>query len=225
MAGNQMFRDFILKDRNGNAVKPKTNGQVELSNAIFKNKITFGLGPAGTGKTFLAVAAGLSLLWDKEVDKIVLTRPAVESARSLGLLPGELEEKYEPFLAPYYDALSALVPKEKLAKLFTTKTVEIKTLSHMRGTNQRSFLIVDEAQNCTVRELQMIITRYSTGGKFVLNGDPEQSDLPKGLSGLKPVCEMLKGIKGVGAVEMSLDDIVRDELVKQAIIAFRGSSC
>lgn len=222
--GNNFFRNFILKDSKGNPVVPKNEGQEEMLNAILKNRITFTLGPAGTGKTFIAMCAGLRLLQDKEVDRIVLTRPAVEASKSMGYIPGDTKDKYEPFLKPFFEAMDILLPKEKSHKLIETGKVSIETLNHMRGTNQDSFLILDEAQNCTLPELKMVLTRLAGNGRFVINGDPMQKDdIGKNRSGLERAVSILDGIEGIDCVYMHEEDIVRDPLVKEIILAFRGN--
>lgn len=218
------FNKSILKDFKGDPVVPKNEGQEEMLNAIFNNRITFTLGPAGTGKTFIAMCAGLRLLQSKEVEKIVLTRPAVESSKSMGYIPGDTKEKYEPFLKPFFEAMDILLPKEKSHKLIETGKISIETLNHMRGTNQDSFLILDEAQNCTLPELQMVLTRLTGSGRFVINGDPMQKDdIGKSRSGLERAVNILDGIPGIDCVYMQEEDIVRDPLVKEIILAFRGN--
>jgi len=223
MASPRNFSNCIVKDRNGNPVKPMTDGQHELIKSIHDNRITFGIGPAGTGKSFLAMCEAVHMLENKEISKIVLTRPAVEAGQSMGFMPGDLNEKYTPFLAPFFDALSILLTPEKLQRYTAKKMIEIQPLIYMRGTNQDTFLVLDEAQNCTIKELKMVITRIKPGGKFVINGDPEQDDLPGGRSGLLKVTEILKDVVGINTVHLSEDDIVRDPLVKEAIIAFRAA--
>jgi len=212
-----IFSDNIVKDKNNNWIKPMTKGQRSLIKSIQQNKVTFALGPAGTGKSFLGMCIGLQMLRDGEVDKIVLTRPAVETGQGLGFLPGDVTEKYEPYLKPFFDAMDIILNTAEKKK-FKDK-IELAPLGFLRGSTQRCYLILDEAQNCTLTELQMLITRLGEGGKFVINGDPEQSDIKN--SGLRQTVNALKQIEGIGYHEMGVDDIVRDEIIKEAILAFR----
>jgi len=213
------FSKNLTKDKKGEWVRPKTKGQEQLAKNILLNKITFVLGPAGTGKSFLSMCIAVDMLRRGEIDKIVLTRPAVEAGAGMGFLPGDKDEKFLPYLRPFLDALDILLTDKEKKKY--EKCLEFSPLGYLRGSTQKSFLILDEGQNCELHELQMIITRLGSGGKFVINGDDEQSDIKR--SGLRKTLEILKGIPGVGYQEMGIDDIVRDELVKEAIIAFRNN--
>lgn len=217
-----MFSSHLVKDQKGNPIKPLTTGQVELATSIEKNKITFALGPAGTGKSFVTMCMAIDMLRKKRVSKIVLTRPPVEAGKSLGFLPGDIDEKFEPYLKPFFEAMDVILKKDEKEKYFASGCIEIAPLGFLRGTTQDAFLILDEGQNCTFHDLQMVITRLGKNGKFVINGDPEQSDLKGGQSGLVDCMKSLKGIKGIWTTEMGIDDIVRDDIVKEAIIAFRS---
>ena len=182
----------------------------------------FAVGPAGTGKTYLAVALAVRSLKNKEVKKIILTRPAVEAGENLGFLPGDLKDKLDPYLQPLYDALRDMIPKEKLDYLMENNIIQVAPLAYMRGrTLDKAFVILDEAQNATITQLKMFMTRMGQNAKFIINGDPTQTDLPsKQKSGLLKSMEILRDIKGIDFIEFDENDIVRHPLVKKIINRF-----
>jgi phosphate starvation-inducible PhoH-like protein len=187
-----------------------------------KNDIVFAVGPAGTGKTYTAVALAVRALKDKSVKRIILTRPAVEAGESLGFLPGDLKEKIDPYLRPLYDGLYDMIPGEKLAYYFENKIIEVAPLAFMRGrTLDKAFIILDEAQNCTVAQLKMFLTRIGPSAKCIITGDRTQIDLPRNQkSGLGVSINLLKGIPGIGTVELNISDVLRHRLVGKIIAAF-----
>ena len=205
-------------------IKPKTEGQEAYWMSAQKNDILFVIGPAGTGKTFMAVAIALARLRDKDVDRIVLCRPAVEAGESLGFLPGDLFEKVDPYLRPLYDALFDMVPGEKLKKQIQGRIVEVVPLAYMRGrTLNNSFVILDEAQNATSAQMKMFLTRLGPNSRGIITGDITQIDLPsKTTSGLVEIQDILKGIDGIDFIYLTERDVVRHRLVRQIIKAYES---
>ncbi len=206
----------------GRPVKAKTYGQKKYIEAIKKNTIVFGVGPAGTGKTYLAVAMAVKALRNHDVSRIVLTRPAVESGERLGFLPGDLQSKIDPYLRPLYDALFDFLGGENCGKLMEKKTIEIAPLAYMRGrTLDDSFIILDEAQNTTQEQMKMFLTRLGNGSKIVVTGDLTQTDLPDGkISGLAQTTRILKDIEDIAIHEFTERDVVRHRLVQKIIVAY-----
>ncbi|MGV8018006.1 MAG: PhoH family protein [Ignavibacteria bacterium] len=219
--GNQDRGDVILYNKN-DLIKPRTPTQIEYCNTISENDIIFAIGPAGTGKTYLAVAFAVAALKNKQVGKIVLARPAVEAGESLGFLPGDLSEKIDPYLKPLFDAFEAMLPYEKLRGYFEKNIIEIVPLAYMRGrTLNNSFVILDEAQNSTTMQMKMFLTRLGPNSKAIITGDVTQIDLAsKEMSGLIQASEILKGIEGVAFVYFNKNDVVRHRLVKEIINAY-----
>ena len=204
-------------------VAPKTSGQKKYYKAVLKNDIVFAIGPAGSGKTYQAVACGVSALKNNEVEKIVITRPVVEAGENLGFLPGDLKDKVDPYLTPLYDALYKMVEKDKLKMYLDKKIIEIAPLAYMRGrTLHNSFMILDEAQNCTKMQMKMFLTRLGVTSKAIITGDITQTDLGKNeISGLVDASNVLKKIKGISFIELNESDIVRHKLVKDIIKAYK----
>lgn len=222
---NQMenlFDEIIYTTARGKSIKSKTVGQKEYVQAIDKNDIVFCIGPAGTGKTFLAMAMAMAHLKDQKVNRIILTRPAVEAGENLGFLPGSFQEKVDPYLRPLYDALFDLLGVEKVEKYMEKGIIEIAPLAYMRGrTLDDSFVILDEAQNTTSEQMKMFLTRLGFDSKAVVTGDVTQVDLPSGKhSGLIEVTKILKDVKGLSFVYLSDSDVVRHELVQRIILAY-----
>jgi phosphate starvation-inducible PhoH-like protein len=215
-------KDVVILSAKNDLIRPKTPGQRQLVRAVGRNDIVFAVGPAGTGKTYLAVAMAVAALKNREVQKIVLTRPAVEAGESLGFLPGDLKEKVIPYLRPLYDALDDMLPQDKL-KLYVEKNViEIAPLAYMRGrTLNNSFVILDEAQNASNMQMKMFLTRLGVNSKSIVTGDITQIDLPqKSLSGLVEIQKVLKGVQGVSFIYLEKADVVRHKLVKDIIDAY-----
>lgn len=206
----------------GKQIKCKTVGQKKYVDAIKKNTVVFGVGPAGTGKTYLAVAMAVSAFKNKEVEKIILTRPAVEAGEKLGFLPGDLQTKVDPYLRPLYDALQEMLGLDNYSKLIERGAIEIAPLAYMRGrTLQNAFIILDEAQNTTKEQMKMFLTRMGDGSKMVITGDLTQIDLPDGKkSGLKHAVDILKNIDGIESVFLTAKDVVRHALVMEIIKAY-----
>ncbi|MFP4090513.1 MAG: PhoH family protein [Cyclobacteriaceae bacterium] len=214
--------EILLYGTRGAVIKPKTVNQKVLVSAAGKNDLVFAIGPAGTGKTYISVALAVRALKNKQVKKIIITRPAVEAGENLGFLPGDLKEKIDPYLRPIYDALYDMVPSEKLKFYEENKVIEIAPLAYMRGrTLQNAFILLDEAQNTTTMQIKMFLTRMGPNSKVIITGDRSQVDLPRNQkSGLIEALEVLKGIKGIGFVELSGEDVVRHKLVKDIIDAY-----
>jgi|TARA_B110000014_G_scaffold262079_1_gene255256 phosphate starvation-inducible PhoH-like protein len=213
--------DVLFYGKKG-PVYARSIGQKNLLKAFFENEIVISVGPAGTGKTFLAVAYAISLLEKHEIDKIVLCRPAVEAGENLGFLPGDLRDKIDPYLAPLYDALNDLLPKNKVQTLINNKIIEIIPLAYMRGrTINRAAMILDEAQNASPIQMKMFLTRLGIESKAVITGDISQIDLPKKInSGLVEVLRILKNIKSIGIIKLDERDVTRHEIVKDIINAY-----
>lgn len=214
--------DVIFITHRGKQVKPKTLGQKRYINAIMNNTIVFGIGPAGTGKTYLAMAMAVHYLKKKEVSKIILTRPAVEAGEKLGFLPGDLQTKVDPYLRPIYDALHDLIGTETYQRYMERGIIEVAPLAYMRGrTLDDAFIILDEAQNTTSEQMKMFLTRLGFGSKAVVTGDITQIDLPSGVeSGLVQVTKVLKDIEGIEFVFLTYQDVVRHQLVQKIINAY-----
>lgn len=214
----------ILRNRFGIAITAKTRSQAELVKAVEKNDIIFAKGPAGTGKTFLAVALAVASLENHEAERICLVRPAVEAGESLGFLPGDLKEKIAPYLRPIHDSLSELLPAEKLRRYEETGAIEVAPLAYMRGrTLKRAFIILDEAQNTTRAQMKMFLTRLGPHSKAIITGDTSQVDLAKGEeSGLKHAMRILSGIRGIAQIEFDKTDVLRHHLVKDILQAYEN---
>ncbi|MEP6583880.1 MAG: PhoH family protein [Ginsengibacter sp.] len=214
--------DVLVFGPNGKTVRARTANQKAMVHAIDKNDIVFAIGPAGTGKTYTAVALAVRALKNKQVKKIILTRPAVEAGENLGFLPGDLKEKIDPYLRPLYDALDDMIPADKLGYYMTTRTIEIAPLAYMRGrTLDNAFIILDEAQNSTDLQLKMFLTRIGSNAKAIINGDVTQIDLPPKIkSGLEKSVRILQNIDGIGHVQLDEEDVVRHKLVKAIIKAY-----
>lgn len=217
-----LFGDTILVTSRGRHVRPKTLGQRLYLDTIRHNSITFGIGPAGTGKTYLAVVMAVAALRNKEINKIILTRPAVEAGERLGFLPGDLQDKVDPYLRPLYDALQDILGQDAYQKLMAKGVIEIAPLAYMRGrTLEDAFIILDEAQNTTDKQMKMFLTRLGFGSRMVVTGDLGQVDLPRGVtSGLREAAEVLKDVKGVGIVRMAPMDVIRHEVVTRIVEAY-----
>jgi phosphate starvation-inducible PhoH-like protein len=203
-------------------LRPRTPRQREYLNNILRHDITFGIGPAGTGKTWLAVACAIDALERETVQRLVLTRPAVEAGERLGFLPGDLVQKVDPYLRPLYDALYDLMGIERVQRLFEKQTIEIAPLAYMRGrTLNHAFVILDEAQNTTPEQMKMFLTRIGFGSKAVINGDPSQVDLPRGqASGLTNAVDILRSVQGIATTQFTSRDVVRHPLVARIVEAY-----
>ncbi len=214
--------ELIILNSHKGAITAKTDGQKKYCESILKNDIVFAIGPAGTGKTYQAVASAVSSLKRKEVSKIVITRPAVEAGERLGFLPGDLKEKIDPYLTPLYDALHDMIPKDKLKLYLSNKTIEIAPLAYMRGrTLHNSFMILDEAQNATQTQMKMFLTRLGVTSKAIITGDITQIDLPPSdKSGLSDAARILNKVKGIDFIYFDAKDVVRHQLVKNIIKAY-----
>lgn len=214
--------DVLVFGPNGKTVRARTANQKRMVTAVDKNDIVFAIGPAGTGKTYTAVALAVRALKNKTVKKIILTRPAVEAGENLGFLPGDLKEKIDPYLRPLYDALDDMIPADKLMYYMTTRTIEIAPLAYMRGrTLDNAFIILDEAQNTNDGQLKMFLTRIGANAKAIITGDPTQVDLPKNMrSGIEKALRILKNVEGISHIELDEEDVVRHKLVKAIIKAY-----
>jgi phosphate starvation-inducible PhoH-like protein len=214
--------DVLVFGPNGKSVRARTANQKKLVQQAEKNDIVFAIGPAGTGKTYTAVALAVRALKNKQVKKIILTRPAVEAGESLGFLPGDLKEKIDPYLRPLYDALDDMIPADKLGYYMSTRTIEIAPLAYMRGrTLDNAFIILDEAQNATDLQIKMFLTRIGANAKAIITGDVTQVDLPRHQrSGLQTAVRILNNIDGIAHIELDEDDVVRHRLVKQILRAY-----
>jgi len=219
---NEDHEEIIIFGSRGFRIKPKTPNQKELVEAILSNDLVFAVGPAGTGKTFIAVALAVKALKNKEIKKIIITRPAVEAGENLGFLPGDLKEKIDPYLRPIYDALEEMIPAEKLRFYLENNVIEIAPLAYMRGrTLNNAYILLDEAQNTTPLQIKMFLTRMGPNSKVVVTGDISQVDLPhKQISGLKHAIETLEGIDKIGFVTLNDKDVVRHKMVKEIIRAY-----
>lgn len=215
-------QDIIVKGVNGKVIKAKTTNLKKLVKESEKKDMVFAIGPAGTGKTYTSVALAAKALRDKEVKRIILTRPAVEAGESLGFLPGDLKEKLDPYLQPLYDALRDMIPHEKLEGFIEKKVIEVAPLAFMRGrTLDEAFVILDEAQNTTHSQMKMFLTRMGMNAKFIITGDPSQVDLPlKQKSGLKEAMRILKDVQEIGFVHLTEEDVVRHPVVRKIINAY-----
>ena len=219
-----LYDEEITKDAYGKTIRAKTMGQRLYINAMKRNDLVFGIGPAGTGKTFLAVVYAAKQLRKGSVKRIVLTRPAVEAGESLGFLPGDLKEKVDPYLRPLYDGLNTVLGREQTQRLIERGVIEIAPLAYMRGrTLDDAFVILDEAQNTTHAQMKMFLTRLGFGSKMVVTGDQTQIDLPKGVkSGLKEAVKKLSGVSGISIMKMDQSDVVRHPLVSKIINRYEG---
>ncbi len=217
-----MDKDVIVYGNNGNIVRARTVNQQRLVRLYDKNDLLFAVGPAGSGKTYTAIALAVRALKEKQVKRIILTRPAVEAGEKLGFLPGDMKEKLDPYLQPLYDALNDMIPPVKLQKFLEDGTVQIAPLAYMRGrTLDNAFVILDEAQNTTLSQIKMFLTRMGRNARFIVTGDVTQIDLPRRSdSGLVRTMEILRGIADIGIVEFDKRDIVRHPLVKHIVEAF-----
>jgi phosphate starvation-inducible protein PhoH and related proteins len=220
--GGKALPDTLLRNNRGKEVRPKTGGQRAFVRAIESGTLTFGIGPAGTGKTFLAVAMAVRALKNHDVSRLILSRPAVEAGEKLGFLPGDLREKIDPYLRPLFDALEELLDTAIVAKYLERGTIEVAPLAYMRGrTLNDAFVILDEAQNATADQLKMFLTRLGSGSKMVVNGDVTQIDLPSGArSGLRDAAKRLGGLDDISAIELNEGDVVRHPLVAKIIRAY-----
>ena len=218
----ELTQDVICITSKGRPVKPKTIGQKQYVDSVMQNTVTIGVGPAGTGKTYLAVAAAVAAFRDKQINRIILTRPAVEAGERLGFLPGDLQSKVDPYLRPLYDALFDMLGAETYQKYLERGNIEVAPLAYMRGrTLDDSFIILDEAQNTSREQMKMFLTRMGFGSKVVITGDITQIDLPGDKpSGLKEAMKVLRGVEGVGICELSQQDVVRHVMVQRIIEAY-----
>ncbi|MBD3863845.1 MULTISPECIES: PhoH family protein [Olleya] len=216
--------EVLVHGANGKPIKAITANQRKMVELMRKNDMVFAIGPAGTGKTYTGVALAVKALKNKEVKRIILTRPAVEAGENLGFLPGDLKEKLDPYMQPLYDALRDMIPAEKLAQYIENGTIQIAPLAFMRGrTLDHAFVILDEGQNTTHAQMKMFLTRMGKSAKFLLTGDPGQIDLPRRtISGLKEALLILKGVEGVGMIFLDDKDVVRHKLVKKIIEAYKN---
>jgi len=222
-ASSESSGDVLVHGVNGRYIKALTVNQRKLVDAIDRNDMVFAIGPAGTGKTYTGVALAVRALKNKEVKRIILTRPAVEAGENLGFLPGDLREKLDPYMQPLYDALRDMIPSEKLDQFLEAGTIQIAPMAFMRGrTLDNAFVILDEAQNTTHAQMKMFLTRMGKNAKFIVTGDPGQIDLPRRvLSGLKEALLILKNVKGIAFVYLDDKDVIRHQLVKKVIDAYK----
>ena len=219
---DELTRDVVCISAKGRPIKPKTIGQKEYVDSISQNTVTIGVGPAGTGKTYLAVAAAVAAFRERKINRIILTRPAVEAGERLGFLPGDLQSKVDPYLRPLYDALFDMLGAETYQKYLERGNIEVAPLAYMRGrTLDDSFIILDEAQNTSCEQMKMFLTRMGFGSKMVITGDATQIDLPADkLSGLKQAVRVLKNVEGIGICELTDQDVVRHVMVQRIIKAY-----
>ena len=222
---DELLNDVVAITNKGKHIKSKTVGQKKYVDLLKKKTITFGIGPAGTGKTYLAVAIAVNAYKEKQVEKIILTRPAVEAGEKLGFLPGDLQEKVNPYLRPLYDALQEMLGLDSFSKMMERGTIEIAPLAYMRGrTLSNAYVILDEAQNTTKEQIKMFLTRLGENSKMVITGDLTQIDLPAGhTSGLKHAVKILKDINDIGIIRLSEKDVVRHPLVQQIVKAYENN--
>ena len=218
----ELTQDVICISAKGRPIKPKTIGQKEYVDSISQNTVTIGVGPAGTGKTYLAVAAAVAAFRERKINRIILTRPAVEAGERLGFLPGDLQSKVDPYLRPLYDALFDMLGAETYQKYLERGNIEVAPLAYMRGrTLDDSFIILDEAQNTSCEQMKMFLTRMGFGSKMVITGDATQIDLPADkLSGLKQAVRVIKNVEGIGICELTDQDVVRHVMVQRIIKAY-----
>jgi phosphate starvation-inducible PhoH-like protein len=218
----KLREEVILYGTKGFGIKPRTQNQAQIVKASLENDLVFALGPAGTGKTYVAVALAVQALKNKQIKKIIITRPAVEAGENLGFLPGDLKEKVDPYLRPIYDALDDMIPSEKLKFYLENRIIEIAPLAYMRGrTLNDAFILLDEAQNTTPMQMKMFLTRMGANSKAIVTGDQSQIDLPsKQRSGLIDALRVLKNVEGIAIVELDAKDVVRHRLVKAIIQAY-----
>lgn len=219
----ELDEDVIVHGTHGKLIKARTANQRKLVDSSHKNDMVFAIGPAGTGKTYTAVALAVRALKNKEVKRIILTRPAVEAGENLGFLPGDMKEKLDPYMQPLYDALNDMIPSEKLKAFIEERVIQIAPLAFMRGrTLDNAFVILDEAQNTTVQQMKMFLTRMGKSAKFIITGDMTQVDLPyKQKSGLRHSLEVLKTVKGIGTIFLDEKDVIRHKLVQSIIKAYK----
>jgi len=230
LSDQEEYKDFISTDDvivhgvGGRLIKPQTPNQKKIVVSSKKNDMIFLVGPAGTGKTFVSIALAVRALKNKEVKRIILTRPAVEAGENLGFLPGDMKEKLDPYMQPLYDALRAMIPHERLESHLEKGIIQIAPLAFMRGrTLDNAFVILDEAQNTTHNQMKMFLTRMGKNAKFIITGDPGQIDLPrKQVSGLKEALGLLKNVKGIDIIHLSDRDVIRHRLVKKIIDAYKS---
>lgn len=215
--------DILVHGVGGRQIKPQTPNQKKLVELMRKNDMVFAVGPAGTGKTYTGVALAVQALKNKQVRRIILTRPAVEAGENLGFLPGDLKEKLDPYMQPLYDALRDMIPHEKLESYIEKGVIQIAPMAFMRGrTLDNAFVILDEAQNTSTAQMKMFLTRMGKHAKFMITGDPGQIDLPRRInSGLKEALLVLKNVKGVGTLYLDDKDVIRHKLVKRVINAYK----
>ena len=221
---SELAGDVLCISAKGRPVKPKTIGQKEYIQSVLKNTVTIGVGPAGTGKTYLAVAAAVQAFREKQVNRIILTRPAVEAGERLGFLPGDLQSKVDPYLRPLYDALFDMLGAETYQKYLERGNIEVAPLAYMRGrTLDDSFIILDESQNTSREQMKMFLTRLGFGSKIVITGDVTQIDLPDGkASGLREAMRVLKNVEGIGICELTNADVVRHVMVQRIVRAYES---
>ena len=220
---SELTQDVICISSKGRPIKPKTIGQKQYVESILKNTVTIGVGPAGTGKTYLAVAAAVAAFRERKINRIILTRPAVEAGERLGFLPGDLQSKVDPYLRPLYDALFDMLGAETYQKYLERGNIEVAPLAYMRGrTLDDSFIILDEAQNTSCEQMKMFLTRMGFGSKMVITGDATQIDLPADkMSGLKQAVRVLRDVEGIGICELNDQDVVRHVMVQRIIRAYQ----
>ena len=219
-----LTNEVLVHGVGGKQIKPQTANQRKLVDLMRKNDMVFAIGPAGTGKTYTGVALAVKALKEKQVKRIILTRPAVEAGENLGFLPGDMKDKLDPYMQPLYDALRDMIPAERLADFIEKGTIQIAPLAFMRGrTLDNAFVILDEAQNTTHSQMKMFLTRMGKHAKFMITGDPGQIDLPRRVtSGLKEALLVLKDVKGIGMIYLDDKDVIRHKLVKSVIAAYKG---